>query len=257
MTTTSKEFKADERTRAVLLGSVLPALVALTDELPDVPPEGMDDNAYAYAHGFYCRVARTCEAALLLIEAGLGSEATPLRRAALEHALALAWVIDEPDAAPPALVRAHQSRMRSIEALIDGRWDVTSADFAKLFETEVANKGQDHLVKYGQLIQTYEDSKDLLAAWLTDTGDSHPSHTTASAYWREGSLGTTATPKAISDVQVVAFVWWVAVCQMSRLLQWDKRLTAIGEPAGLGLVQLNKRPPTAAPRTSGGRQRRE
>src|SRR5665213_2745047 len=158
MTTAGNEFKADERTRAALLNSVLPALANLTEQLPDVPPDGLDDNAYAYAHGFYCRVARTCEAALLLIEAGLSSEATPLRRAALEHALALAWVIDEPDAAPAALLRAHQNRMKSIQELIDGRWTVSAADFAKVLDIEVDNTGQDHLVKYGQLIQMYENS---------------------------------------------------------------------------------------------------
>ncbi|HTC70659.1 MAG TPA: DUF5677 domain-containing protein [Acidothermaceae bacterium] len=246
MTGRDNEFKADASTRAVLLGEVLPALAALTDALPNVPPPGIDDNAYAYAHGFYCRVARTCEAALLLIDADLTSEATPLRRAALEHALALAWVIDEPAGAPAALLRAHQNRMKSIEKLIDGSWDVTSADFARLFDVEVQSTGQDHLVQYGQLIKRYKDGDDLLVAWLTETGDSHPSHTTASAYWRTGNLATTAAPKADSDVQVVTFIWWVAACQMSRLLDWNAKLTAIGEPAGLGIVQLPKGAPKSA-----------
>lgn len=248
MAAESQGFKADARTRAVLLKSVLPALTALTDALPDVPPAGVDvdDSAYAYAHGFYCRVARTCEAVLLLIDAGLTSEATPLRRAALEHALALAWVIDEPASAPAALMRVHQNRMRSIEKLIDSSWDLTSADFAKLFELDVENTGQDHLAQYGQLIKRYQDADGLLAAWLTETGDSHPSHTTAAAYWRTGSLSTTAAPKAASDVQVVAFIWWVAACQMSRLLGWDAQLTAIGEPVGLGIVQLPKGQPKSA-----------
>ncbi len=62
-----------------------------------------DDTAYAVAHGFYCRVARTAQAALSLVDIGFGSEAAPLRRSVLEHVLALAWVIDEGAAAVAAL----------------------------------------------------------------------------------------------------------------------------------------------------------
>lgn len=68
----------------------------MLETLPDAPPAGVEGaNAYAVAHGFFCRVARTSEGALLLVDSGLGSEAAPLRRAALEHLLGLAWVIDE------------------------------------------------------------------------------------------------------------------------------------------------------------------
>jgi hypothetical protein len=237
-------FANDEATRPKLLDDVFPRLLALLDDLPPEPPPGVNDNGYAVAHGFYCRVARTCQAALLLTEAGLGSEAAPLHRAALEHALAMAWVIDEPDAAPASLLRAHQARLASIKKLINGTWDtISDDDFAKILDLDVATHGQDHLVGYGQLAKTYADENGLMIAWLAETGESHPTHSTASAYWRDNppSLATTASNTG-ADVHQIGFIWWLASCQMDRLTGWGERLAAIGRPAGLGIIELTKRP---------------
>jgi hypothetical protein len=237
-------FTSDETTRRKLLDDVFPRLLTLLDDLPPEPQSGVNYNGYAVAHGFYCRVVRTCQAALLLTEADLGSEAGPLRRAALEHALALAWVIDEPDAAPASLLRAHQARLASIKKLISGTWDtISDDDVAKLLDLDIATHGQDHLVYYGHLAKLYADENGLMIAWLTETGESHPSHTTASTYWRDNprSLATTASNNTASDVHQVGFIWWLASCQMDRLAGWGERLAAIGRPAGLGVIELRKK----------------
>ncbi|MGJ9421239.1 hypothetical protein [Aeromicrobium sp. CF3.5] len=44
------------------------------------------------AHGWIMRVVRTCDAVMLMHRSELGTESWPLRRAALEHTIALRWV---------------------------------------------------------------------------------------------------------------------------------------------------------------------
>lgn len=235
-------FAVDEATEQRLRESVLPALAALLDTLPAVPPTGADTQAYAIAHGFYCRIARTCQGSLLLIDAGLNSEAAPLQRAALEHVLALAWVIDEGSAAAAALMRAQQHRMNKIKAAIADRWDIRPEEFDSLLGLDVPTQNQDHLVSFSQLCQQYDVADDLLAAWLTDTGGSHPSISTANPYWHDSSrrLSTYADLKH-AGVHETAWLWWLGSCEMDRLVDWGARLTAIGEPAGLSVVRLDRR----------------
>ena len=106
---------------------------------------------------------------------------------------------------------------------------------------DVPSQGQDHLNKFGQLVKRYEVSDDLMIAWLSDTGDSHPSHMTASAYWHDGGrrLATTVEDRVRTDVHGIAFVWWLAACQMDRLVGWGERLIAVGAPAGLPMARLD------------------
>lgn len=237
-------FKGDAATERVLRDVVLPGLEGLLATLPAAPGDGTDAQVWAHAHGFFCRAARTCQAILALVDAGRGAESAPLRRAALEHALALAWVIDEGEAAIAALARAHQNRMRSIRDLLDDRWDVKAAEFERLLGFEVESQGQDHLVGFGNLVKRYDLSEDLLIAWLTDTGESHPSYLTARAYWHDGGtrLGTEGEDRPGTDVHGLAFVWWLAACQMDRLVGWGERLSEIGRPAGLPVVLLKRGP---------------
>lgn len=239
-------FKADRATEERLRAAVLPDLTALFESLPSVPPPGTrDDNVYATAHGFYCRVARTAQAALLLTDNGFGSEAVPLRRALVEHLLALTWVIDQGDAAVAALTRAHQARMRRIKDLMDGTWALRDEDFEVLLSHEVPSKGHDHLVSFGQLVKTYEVSNDLLIAWLADTGESHPSYLTARAYWHDSGsrLGTEPEDRVTSDVHAIAFVWWLATCEIDVLVGWGHRLVSVGAAAGLPVLRLDRKQP--------------
>jgi hypothetical protein len=237
-------FRADQETERRLREGLLPALDTLLEELPSHPPKGVDENVYAVAHGLYCRIARTCQATLLLVDAGLGSEAAPLRRSALEHALTLAWVVDEGRPATDVLLRAHQARMRSVKQKLDDRWSVKPEDFEKLLSVEVPSAGRDHLVSFGNLAKQFDASNDLLAAWLADTGESHPSHMTASAYWHSDSSGqmslsTTVRERAANDVHVLSFVWWLGTGEMEPLAGWsDERLRQIGSVGGLPVTRL-------------------
>lgn len=235
-------FAVDAATEARLRGSVLPALAALLDALPATPPAGADIQAYAIAHGFYCRLARTCQGSLLLIDAGLGSEAAPLQRAALEHVLALAWVIDEGPAAAAALLRAQQHRMGKTKTAIADRWDIQPEEFDRLLSLDVPSQSQDHLVSFGHLCRLYDLADDLLAAWLTDTGGSHPSLSTANPYWHDGSRRlSTHADLGHAGVHETAWLWWLGSCEMDRLVNWGTRLATIGEPAGLPVVRLDRR----------------
>lgn len=242
-------FRADEATEHLLRSVVFPRLTELSSALPQAPPDEVDDvTAYAVAHGFYCRVARTARAALSLVDAGFGSEGAPLRRALLEHVLALAWVIDEGSAAVTALTRAHQARMKSIKELMDGRWSLKDEDFEGLLAADVPSQGQDHLAKFGQLVQLYDVSNDLLIAWLSDTGESHPSFLTARAYWHDGGSRLDVVPddQARNDVRAIGFLWWLGACEMDRLTGWGKALAAVGAPAGLPVVRVERKKPPLA-----------
>jgi hypothetical protein len=241
-------FRADEATEQLLRSAVFPGLTALTVALPQLPPDEVDDDtAYAVAHGFYCRAARTAQAALSLVDTGFGSEAAPLRRALLEHVLALAWVIDEGPAAVAALTRAHQGRMAGIKKLMDGRWSFTDEDFEMLLSADVPSQGQDHLVAFRHLVDRYDVSDDLLIAWLSDTGESHPSFLTARAYWHDGGSRLDVVPDDAprNDVHAIGFLWWLAACEMDHLLGWGDALAALGGPAGLPVVRVGRQQPPA------------
>lgn len=176
-----------------------------------------------------------------MADAGLASEAAPLQRAALEHVLALSWVIDDGPAAAAALMRAQQYRLRRIKAAIADRWDIRPEEFDQLLSLEVQSRSQDHLVNFAQLCRTYDLSDDLFAAWLTDTGGSHPSISTANPYWHDGSrrLSVHADLRH-ADVHEIAWLWWLGSCQMDRLVSWGPRLASIGEAAGLPVVRLDR-----------------
>lgn len=235
------EFKADEATAALLREHLFPGLTRLLDELPSVPPPALDPEVYACAHGFFCRIARTSQAALHLIDLGLSDESAPLRRALMEHVLQLAWVIEDGAPAVRAHVRARQARMNSIRALLDDRWSIPSEVFDRLLAFDVPSEGQDHMVHFGQLVKRYgtQLSNDLLAAWLTDTGSSHPSHSTYSAYWDATSGLVTSVPaRERNDVHAVGFLWWLGACQMDQVMRWGDRLNEIGKQVGLPVVYL-------------------
>lgn len=233
-------FGVDGPTEARVREKVLPGLARLLESLPEEPPTGADPDVYGVAHGFYCRVGRTCEAALLLMEAGRASEAAPLRRAAFEHALSLTWLLKEGPPAVAALTRAHQGRMRSIRDLLDESWTVGAPDFEALLALEVPSGGQDHLVRITEVIKKYGLPKSLLVAWLADSGESHPSYLTARAYWHNAGtrLLTYAEERPRNDVFALAFVWWLASCEMDSVAGWGHSLVELGAGVGLPVMRL-------------------
>lgn len=235
-----RAFGVDGQTETRLREQVLPGLAGLLESLPEQPPTSADPDVYRVAHGFYCRTGRTCQAALLLMEAGRASEAAPLRRAAFEHAVSLAWVLKEGPAAVAALTRAHQGRMRSIRNLLDDSWTVGDADFEALLALEVPSGGQDHLVRITEVIKQYGLPKSLLVAWLADTGESHPSYLTARAYWHSSGTRLLTYPgdRSRSDVFALAFIWWLASCEMGSVANWGQPLAELSELIGLPVMRL-------------------
>lgn len=235
-------FKADAATAQRFRDHLFPGLEQLLEALPNSPPPGSDAEVYASAHGFYCRIARTSQAALHLIDIGLTDESAPLRRALIEHVLQLAWIIEEGEVAVRAHVRAHQARMASVQRLLDDRWSIPAEAFDRLLTLDVPSDGKDHLVQFGQLVKRYGAvSDDLLAAWLTDTGASHPSHTTYAAYWDRGrGLVTKVAPRDRNDVHAVGYLWWLGACQIDQLTGWGAQLAGIGERVGLPVVYLRR-----------------
>jgi hypothetical protein len=75
------------------------------------------------AHGWYMRVERTCAALILLRQAGYGAEAWPMRRAIIEHVLALRWLAERGNEATDVVRRspAESSRRRQ-EPVAEAGW---------------------------------------------------------------------------------------------------------------------------------------
>ena len=240
------QFAQNAETEARLRAGVIPSLVALLESLPDTPPDDAEDyTAYGVAHGFYCRIARTAQAALQLVDAGYGREAAPLRRALWEHALALTWVVDEGKAASDSLTRVHQNRMEWIKSLVVGKSNLTADLFDPLLTFEVDSHGQDHLAQFGQLVQRYQFGDDLLTPWLVDTGSSHPSFSTARDYWHDDATRLATVPETdvtiSNDVCAIFVPWWIGSCAMDRLTGWGDELASIGKVVGLPIMLIEKK----------------
>jgi hypothetical protein len=65
-------------------------------------------------------------AALILDDAGLRLEGAPLRRAMIEHGLALTWLAANPDAALRALARKAQFTAGKMRTVMSDGWNVRS-----------------------------------------------------------------------------------------------------------------------------------
>jgi hypothetical protein len=48
---------------------------------------------------------------------------------------------------------------------------------------------------------------------------------------------------ARNDAHAIGVLSWLAACEMDRLMGWGDALAAVGAPAGLPVVRVEKQPP--------------
>jgi len=96
-----------------------------------------DVEATAVVYGWMMRVIRNGEAALQLVDAGYGPEASPLIRSMIEHAIGLWWIVDQPGAAFQALTRARSETMRRLHAAQATGWVIGDDESQRLLQEAI------------------------------------------------------------------------------------------------------------------------
>jgi hypothetical protein len=151
------------------------------------------------AHGWYMRCHRGVEAVLRLEEAGLQEEAGPIRRAVIEHVVALKYLAQDGNAVSTVLRRgaSHETAKRK-EALQSANW--TSVDLAD-FDNVIADGAgldarQDTLLHFKHRCDEYGTPHDW-ATYLNEVARCHPSWESAVPYidLTGASVRVRSTPK--------------------------------------------------------------
>lgn len=113
---------------------------------------------------------------------GFSTEAAPLLRSLLEHALAIAWLVDSPPEAALSLLRAQRQAFERLrQAMSSGNWTVTAEDFERALGDPLPTSSQDHMLHTINRLRRY-GSKSLEVGWLFDSQYSHPTLFTAGSY---------------------------------------------------------------------------
>jgi hypothetical protein len=147
----------------------------------------------ALSHAWFARCIDSTNAALQLSDHGLREVATPLLRAAIEHAVGMVWLQRLGDDALAAVDRSHKrwgERVREAiatanrEEATPGRdnWSpALDAAFDALAAREVPEgqvAGEWKIDNRFKVARTF----DLYVAWLSETAGSHATHTSAAPY---------------------------------------------------------------------------
>jgi hypothetical protein len=189
----------------------------------------------ALAHGWYTTARRTAGAILLLIDAGYGAEAAPLRRCLTEHAVGLRWLAEEGEAAARAVLSAYRKWVaRQHKAVTTAGWDAPEEAVVTILATaDPAVKDID--LKLGELVARW-GSETARAAWLYDTQSSHLTYTTAHRYVVGEDLETAELAHRVvndrtgEDLRDVVATLLLATEAFNRLLigqPWTDQIKAV------------------------------
>lgn len=166
------------------MDSVINDTLALYDDPGGVRHREDLGGAAFVGHGWYSAIRDLARAALLLDDGRLDQVASPLRRSMAEHALALRWLRDRPEAALDSLRHAQQLSVKKLqEATAAGSWAIPDEVFDDLLSPAVSGSTEDVNLHFTNLARELGQSN-LLAAWLHETATCHPSLASASRYTR-------------------------------------------------------------------------
>lgn len=221
---------------------------ALYDEARGIYPDGggmlrfkpTHREVQLIAHGWVMRVVRTCDAVMLLQRSELGTESWPLRRAALEHTIALRWVAAVGDEAVDVVNRVHaKSSEKRQEAQASAGWiSATWSIWAETAENAIratGNLSESHmLTNVTARMEKYGHPNDL-AAWLIETANSHPGWSSAATYWDPAGKGVLIAP--VGDGTRLDGAFCVSnllrsLESINRMMEtpvWDDQLMAWGD----------------------------
>jgi hypothetical protein len=208
-------------------------------------------SAVAVTYGWMARVVRTGEAALLLADDGYATEAAPLVRTMIEHAIGLWWLVEERGTAFQVLVRARSRTMQRFQEAQETGWTLEGPESQQLLqdaidlETDQATVTRDFMQHVKNQAVAYGLGS-LYQAWLIETGYSHASLSSAQPYYNEEEavdggtihlLPVPIDPGHETDARVVS-ITHTALIAYNRLLpgeplteqleQWERRFADLG-----------------------------
>ena len=171
-------------------------LFDLYDAFPEFVVDEDNRQAAELAHSWYARTWHTTKATLLLHAQGFVTEAAPLRRSLIEHALALQWIGHSPGPAYDATVKSHQYLVGQFAGKPEAGTAIPREIVDELLNLEL-DGGRDQF-----LLQTYELCKaygppGAYTGWFFETGGSHAS-------WRSGD--PYRKPRVTSDPSLLKLV---------------------------------------------------
>ncbi len=151
------------------------------------------DVQFAIMHGWFLSCVNSVRGALLLEDAGLGRTADPLIRVAIEHAVGMLWLNRLGWEAVQAVGRSHQRWAKNVSSAVkaadeheamDGRQD-WSKDLQAALDAIADQEVPEGIVDGERKIEkrfTVTKAYDLYVAWLSETGMSHATQSTATPY---------------------------------------------------------------------------
>jgi hypothetical protein len=169
------------------LDAITQQLFALYDEQREISVPVEHSRSVWFAHGWYRRCRRLSEALLELSHLGYSHEAAPMRRSLVEHSAFLLWLAEAPDGAVDSLLWKHQKRIGQMRAAMRGEWPVPEEAFDVL-DITVAESSERTYLAFAHLCQRFQ-LQEIYVVWLTETGLTHPSFSSAAAYTGADDLG--------------------------------------------------------------------
>ncbi|GAA4034282.1 hypothetical protein GCM10023063_17820 [Arthrobacter methylotrophus] len=204
-------------------------LVKLIEAAPPPPHRLVGDwtrkdqteaHAIAVAWGWLIRLKRTGEAIFELEKSGYGTEAAPLVRSTIEHAIRLSWAADlGRQQFVEILIRMRRWSLQKILDAANAGWPLTEDQIEQIRDLQdEAGEEFKGLDKFMQLAAVVAENLELFSGlyqiWLSETQESHPS-LQSSANYREQSedcltwaLHREPKPsRRRNDVLVPSLVW--------------------------------------------------
>lgn len=138
------------------------------------------------AHGWYTRCLRSCEALLLLDQAGYSEEAPPIRRSIIEHVIALKWLVSKGNQIVDTLARGHSTYSEKIVKRVEkANW--TSIDIERINEIIFAIDPENRLAKNDQFLNhsqraTAFGDEHSFPGWVAESAKTHPTYESAISY---------------------------------------------------------------------------
>lgn len=168
-------------------------------------------EAVGVLYGWVNRIIRTSEAALLLDAQGYDTEASPLIRSIIEHAIAAWWLVEMPSDGYQALVRGRQHQLRLVKEAQESGWDLGEASTERIgealaYETEERSQSANVFLHTKQQATSYGLGS-LYQAWLLENWTTHACLASAQSYLHrsdDDQITLLETPKQpLSRVPIV------------------------------------------------------
>lgn len=151
------------------------------------------DAHFAIMHGWFLSCVDSVRGALLLEDAGLGRTADPLIRAAIEHAVGMLWLRQLGWPAVEAVGRSHQRWAQNVRKAVKAADEHEARDGRQNWSAEQQTALEaiaDQEIPEGKVDGEWKIDKrftvtrayDLYVAWLSETGMSHATQSTATPY---------------------------------------------------------------------------